>query len=247
MDRLFSDVLYDVIYADPPWRYDFSKVKADSVENHYPTMATDDICRLPVSAAKDCVLYLWTTAPKLEDGLRVMREWGFTYKTQMVWNKDRKGYGYWFMSSHEILLVGVKGHVSPPPPALRIKSVWTEKRRKYSQKPDGIRDAIKQWFPNARRLEMFARTAHEGWDAWGNQSANTGLLADWVERGLERLRSLRLPWGVLVEAWEAAGWNTPINRERDNAVGQQNTSTPLARLLPSHSSPGGAASPKCIL
>jgi N6-adenosine-specific RNA methylase IME4 len=162
--------LYQVIYADPPWRYDFAKVKKDSIEAHYATMATDEICRLRFPVAKDAVLYLWATAPKLEDALQVMSAWGFTYKTQMVWNKDNQGYGYWFMSSHELLPVGTMGRFSPPPPALRIKSVFTQKKGKHSRKPDDIRSLIASWFPDANRLELFARTAAAGWDAWGSEA-----------------------------------------------------------------------------
>ena len=162
--------VYQVIYADPPWHYDFARVKKDSIEAHYPTMATDEICRLRFPVAKDAVLYLWATSPKLKDALQVMSAWGFTYKTQMVWNKDQKGYGYWFMSSHEVLLVGTRGHFSPPPPALRIKSVFTQRKQQHSHKPDEIRDLIRSWFPSARRLELFARTASEGWDVWGDQA-----------------------------------------------------------------------------
>jgi N6-adenosine-specific RNA methylase IME4 len=162
--------LYEVIYADPPWRYDFAKVKKDSIEAHYPTMAIDEICRLRFPVAKDAVLYLWTTAPKLKEGLRVMKAWGFTYKTQIIWNKDRKGYGYWAMSSHEILLIGTRGHFSPPPTALRIKSVFTQKKKSHSQKPSDIRDLIRSWFPNANRLELFAREATDGWDSWGDEA-----------------------------------------------------------------------------
>jgi N6-adenosine-specific RNA methylase IME4 len=160
--------LYQVVYADPPWRYDFIARKKDRVENHYPTMLTDEICRLRFPAAKNAVLYLWATAPKLEDALQVMKAWGFKYKTQMVWDKNQKGFGYWFMSSHEVLLIGTRGHFSPPPPALRIKSVFTQKKGKHSRKPDDIRNLIASWFPDADRLELFARTTAEGWDAWGN-------------------------------------------------------------------------------
>lgn len=46
---------YSVIYADPPWRYERSKVQG-AAEKHYPTMGIDELCALPVPelAAKDC-------------------------------------------------------------------------------------------------------------------------------------------------------------------------------------------------
>ena len=38
---------YSVIYADPPWRYERSKVQG-AAEKHYPTMGIDELCALPV-------------------------------------------------------------------------------------------------------------------------------------------------------------------------------------------------------
>lgn len=52
---------FDVIYADPPWRYG-NMTPSASPENHYPTMSIDDICALDVPAASNAVLYLWGTA-----------------------------------------------------------------------------------------------------------------------------------------------------------------------------------------
>ena len=55
---------YNIIYADPPWKYERSKVQG-AAENHYPTMSIEELCTLPVSeiAEKDCVLFLWATFP----------------------------------------------------------------------------------------------------------------------------------------------------------------------------------------
>ena len=162
-------ITYDVIYADPPWRYSFSKSKSRKIENHYPTMTVSDICGLRVPAKDNSVLYLWTTAPKLLEGLKVMDAWGFSYKSQAVWDKKRQGMGYWFRGQHEILLVGTKGKFSPPEPSDRKPSVFEFNRGKHSKKPDEIRQLIKDWFPRAIRLEMFCRQPACGWDVFGNE------------------------------------------------------------------------------
>ena len=159
---------FDVIYADPPWRYGNMPPSA-SPENHYPTMAIEDICALEVPAAKNAVLYLWATAPLLPEGLRVMDSWGFTYKSGGVWDKQRLGVGYWFRGQHEHLLVGVKGNWSPPPVHLRVASIYSEMSGRHSKKPDEIRNRIATWWPDARRLEMFCRYPAPGWHVWGNQ------------------------------------------------------------------------------
>ena len=161
--------MYDVIYADPPWKYDHSRSSSRRVENQYPTMSDEEIFMYPVRPNKNAVLYLWATAPKLLLALEVMKRWGFTYKTQMVWDKQIIGPGYWFRGQHEILLVGTRGKFSPPPPGDRISSVWNLKRGKHSVKPVGIRDYIKWWFPDAKRVELFARERVEDWEAEGDE------------------------------------------------------------------------------
>lgn len=165
--------LYDVIYADPAWRYDFSKSNSRQIENQYPTMTIDEICALEIPTKPNAVLYLWATAPKLLEAIKVINAWGFDYKTQAIWDKQTMGMGYWFRGQHEILMVSVRGKFSPPKQSLRISSVIKEKRSKHSNKPIYIRDMIAKWYPNSDRLEMFARTIGENWDVWGNQVDNS--------------------------------------------------------------------------
>jgi len=160
---------YQVIYADPPWRYDFSKSDSREIENQYPTMTVVELCDLTIPSESNSVLYLWATAPKLLEALQVLRAWGFTYKTSAIWDKDILGMGYWFRGQHELLLVGVKGSFSPPPQSLRVSSVYRERRTKHSKKPNGIRDLIASWYPDKSRVELFARQKTEGWDCWGNE------------------------------------------------------------------------------
>lgn len=166
---------YDVIYADPAWRYDFSKTKSRDVENQYPTMTIDDICNLPVKnmTNENAVLYMWATAPKLPEAMKVIEAWGFKYVTHGIWDKKMIGMGYWFRWQHELLMVAKKGKFSPPENSLRISSVMEEKRGKHSKKPDFVRDLIKEWFPNVARLEMFCREEKQGWHTWGNESENS--------------------------------------------------------------------------
>lgn len=164
---------YQVIYADPPWKYDFSATDNRKIENHYPTMTVDEICNIRVPSAPNSVLYMWATAPKLLEGLKVLASWGFTYRTHMIWDKEIIGCGWWFRGQHELLLVGVKGKVSPPPHSVRISSMFRKRRTKHSKKPDEIRDLIVKWFPDFTKLEMFARVASEGWDIWGNELENS--------------------------------------------------------------------------
>lgn len=160
---------YSVIYADPPWRYDFSKTNNREIENQYPTMDIEDIKKLSIPCEDNSVLYLWATAPKLREALDTMQAWGFEYKTHMVWDKEIIGMGYWFRGQHELLLVGTKGKFSPPDQDSRISSVYREKRTKHSKKPGLIRNLIHSWYPEFSKIELFARNSDENWDVWGNE------------------------------------------------------------------------------
>lgn len=162
---------YDLIYCDPPWRYDHQESPNRDVENQYPTMTVEEICALDVPAADDCVLFMWATSPKLQEALEAIEAWGFTYKTHAIWDKLKIGMGYWFRGQHELLLVATKGKMSPPHTDNRVSSVFSYKRGKHSAKPIEVYDLIEQMLPNTTRIELFARTEREGWDSWGNETA----------------------------------------------------------------------------
>jgi N6-adenosine-specific RNA methylase IME4 len=161
---------FEVIYADPPWRYRFSETKSREIENQYPTMSLDDIKALDIPSADDCVLLMWATAPKLAEAIEVIAAWGFDYRTCAVWDKEKIGMGYWFRGQHELLLVGVKGEYPAPLPENRFSSVYREARGEHSAKPERYYEMIEAMFPGRTYLELFARSRHgEGWEVWGNQ------------------------------------------------------------------------------
>jgi len=163
---------FDVIYADPPWRYDFAETDNRAIENKYPSMDAEDIKNIKVPSADSAVLFLWATAPKLIEALEVMKAWGFTYKTNAIWDKEIIGMGYWFRGQHELLLVGTKGNYSPPQQENRESSVYKERRTEHSKKPIHYYELIEKSFPSGKYLEMFSRHKHnENWEVWGNQCA----------------------------------------------------------------------------
>ena len=83
-------------------------------------MSIDELCALPVEtlAEKDCLLFLWATFPQLPEALRLIKAWGFSFKTvAFVWLKlNRKsptwfyGLGYWTRGNAEICLLAKRGH-----------------------------------------------------------------------------------------------------------------------------------------
>jgi N6-adenosine-specific RNA methylase IME4 len=169
---------YHVILADPPWRYQHAESDSRAVENQYPTMALGEICALKPwerpaveVAAPDAVLFLWTTAPKLEEAFSVIRAWGFSYRTSWVWDKEAMGMGYWGRIQHEHLLIATRGAPVTPRPEHRPRSVFRSPKSEHSAKPDCVMEAIEAMFPEPEllKVELFQRTPRQGWDAWGNE------------------------------------------------------------------------------
>ena len=163
------DGKYNVILADPPWKYEFSETKAREIENQYPTMDLEQIKEMDLPIDDDAILLLWATAPKLEEALQVLNAWGFSYRTCAIWDKEKIGMGYWFRIQHELLLVGIKGQFKAPEPEDRFSSIIRSPRAEHSQKPEKIYDMIEAMFPFGKYLELFSRSERNGWVAWGNQ------------------------------------------------------------------------------
>ncbi len=189
--------MYQVIYADPPWRYsDKRKSSLGGAENHYPTMCIQDICDLPIKdlAAEDSLLFMWVTFPTLIDAMKVFPAWGFQYKTLgFTWIKTNKrqvleqqsflphehiddffGIGAYTKSNAEICLIGTKGKGSQLVVDNSVPSTIIAPRKRHSQKPDEARQRIEKLTGGkARMVELFARNTAEGWDRWGNEVDNT--------------------------------------------------------------------------
>ena len=165
--------LYGVIFADPPWRFEpYSRITGldRAADNHYATMALDEIKALPIPAAPDCVLFLCATAPMLPQALEVMAAWGFAYRTHIVWVKDRIGTGYWARNKHELLLIGTRGNVPAPAPGDQPLSVIFASVTRHSSKPAAFATLIERMYPNVPKIELFARSPRTGWDVWGNEA-----------------------------------------------------------------------------
>ena len=175
---------YDVILADPPWY--FQNCSADApgqihnrsrgAARYYPTMTTDDICKMEIPAAENSVLFLWSCWPMMEDAMKVVTAWGFQYKTlAWVWIKSNptgwgffKGQGYYTRSNSEPCLLATRG--KPSKPANRsIMSLIYAPVMQHSRKPDDQYRKIEALYPDGTYLELFARRPVDGWDVIGNE------------------------------------------------------------------------------
>lgn len=167
---------YDVILADPPWDYARKTGQAVAIKQ-YATMSLDAIKKIPVGeiAAENAVLFLWVTAPLLREQFEVFDAWQFQYKTiGFSWFKTNPsngapffGVGYYTKSNCELCLFGTHGEIEKPATD-EISQVIVHPRAEHSKKPQPVRDRIKALYPNARRIELFAREADDGWDCAGN-------------------------------------------------------------------------------
>jgi len=99
----------------------------------------------------------------------VLKAWGFQYRTCAVWDKETLGLGWYFRVQHEILLVGKKGKYPIPAESRRPRSVIRERRTTHSKKPEKVARIIEDMYPDARKIELFARRKRFGWDTWGNE------------------------------------------------------------------------------
>ena len=176
--------------VDPPWRFTNKTGKVAPEHKRlarYGTMTLPEIMALPVGqlAAPTAHLYLWCPNALLPDGIAVMKAWGFTYKSNIVWHKVRKdggsdgrGVGFYFRNVTELVLFGVRGkNARTLAPGRRQVNLLATRKREHSRKPDEQYEIIEACSPGPY-LELFARGTRKGWATWGNQ-ADDGYRPTW--------------------------------------------------------------------
>jgi N6-adenosine-specific RNA methylase IME4 len=181
----FSRNRFGAILVDPPWRF-MNRTGKMAPEHkrlsRYGTMSNEEIMKLPVAqlAAPQSHLYLWVPNALIQEGLEVMRRWGFVYKTNIIWFKVRKdggpdgrGVGFYFRNVTELVLFGVRGKLRTGPAGRRQTNIIIEQKRAHSIKPDALFDIIESCSPGPF-IELFARFKRSGWSAWGNETSLNG-------------------------------------------------------------------------
>ncbi|MCD7823310.1 MAG: modification methylase [Oscillospiraceae bacterium] len=178
---------YDVIYADPPWdyggkmQYDKTSIKTVNVgferdifisaaNFKYPTLKLSELKELDVNSisADDCILFMWTTGPQLENSIELGTAWGFEYKTvAFVWDKQVHNPGRYTLSQTEFVLAFKKGRFPSPRGAMNVRQLVSVHRGEHSEKPEQVIEGITRMFPSQKKIELFARKNYSGWDSWG--------------------------------------------------------------------------------
>jgi len=175
---------YRIIVSDPAWKYSNENVEGAAAKK-YPTLSVEQMSLLDVQSLnhpEGTTHFMWATMPLLADALRLMKNWGYEYKTTaFVWVKTRgvddkgdpklySGLGNYTNSNIEIVLLGRSKGLMLEREDKTVKQVVIAPVGEHSAKPAEVRERIVQLYDDEPRLEMFARVAPKGWDVWGNQA-----------------------------------------------------------------------------
>ena len=205
---------YQVIIADPPWSFNdkLAKMRSKtkrSASSQYNVMTVADIAALDVASLADpagCVLALWVPGSFMAAGLEVAKAWGFTLKQNYIWVKTKKrklkagelahpahhlafGMGRLFRQTHETALICTSGKsVYTSMEDHSQRSVCFFPNLGHSRKPPDLHFSLEKMFPEAERLEMFARTDFPNWTCVGNECPST--IGEDIVDSISRLQSL---------------------------------------------------------
>jgi N6-adenosine-specific RNA methylase IME4 len=182
---------YRTIVVDPPWpqkgggtlrgREGWHDAQGASLPMKYRTMPVAQIAALPVGTLAHpdgAHLYLWTTSRFLEDAFAVVRAWGFRFSTVLTWAKTPMGGGLGgaYGISTEFIVYARRGRLAERE---RVRGTWWNWKRPYDERGKPMHSAKPGEFfemvervNHAPRVELFARRARAGWDAWGDQAPN---------------------------------------------------------------------------
>lgn len=172
---------YDLIYADPPWKQskggkknvrknssgkplDYQTISLEEIEEHLRQATT--------LTSENSIMFLWTIDKYLFEAQKIAEKLGYKLHARMIWNKvNGIPAAFTIRYGHEYLLYMYKGKLLPIEKQERgkIHSVFTEKVKKHSQKPEIAYEIIERLYPNTSKLEMYARNTRENWDCWGNE------------------------------------------------------------------------------
>ena len=190
---------FNVIAADPAWKFgDKLPGKGRGAEKHYDVMTVGDICNLQLPPiADDAHLFMWRVSSMQQEALDVVRSWGFTVKSEIVWlkktknGKDHFGMGRHVRLAHEVCLIATRGRGAGVVNKSQRSTFSTEIELTaeelaqctevgdgefegivgvHSRKPPEFFQIVEGLFaPSVNRVELFAREKRPGWTVIGNQ------------------------------------------------------------------------------
>lgn len=172
---------YDIAYIDPPWHYYGSPTKDAAAGKHYPLMSLEELTAIDVRGIlnRRAAAFVWATCPRLQYAIKLIEAWGLHYRgVAYVWVKVNKrgdiiaGQGVvptFTKPTTELLLAATTTPTGRPFPILDLAQpqVVLHPRGAHSAKPPIFRRLIERLCGDRPRIELFARTRTDEWDAWG--------------------------------------------------------------------------------
>lgn len=173
---LFVSEPFACIAADCPWMFkDKLPGNGRGAVKHYNCMQLGDLCSFALPPiADDAVLFFWRVASMQREALDVVESWGFTVKSELVWQKLTRtgkhhfGMGHYVRASHEVCLICTRG--KPKILSHSVRSTFAATVGRHSEKPHAFY-RIAETLCAGPRLELFARTHRDGWTGMGNELA----------------------------------------------------------------------------
>lgn len=189
---------FDIILCDPPWAYDGTNNLAKSscvtgkedqvYDTTYSTNLNDVGEHLQRVCADRSLLYMWVTGPIMQQGLNLMKSWGWDFATiAFVWEKERTNPGYYTLSSTEFIIVGKRGGIPNNTKGSvpryrgcshRVRQFQQTPRLGHSEKPELFHELIETMHPATNKLELFARRHRKGWTCLGNALSGNDIRKD---------------------------------------------------------------------
>jgi N6-adenosine-specific RNA methylase IME4 len=185
VDSPFSGLgKFDVVLADPPWSYYGQQDKWAAAAKFYDLMSDEHLLELPVGdiLTDKGVLFMWATAPRIDFAIDLLRAWGLTFRgIAFVWVKTKQdcltpigaqGVRPSIVKpTSELVLAASRVKRGRPMPIAdeAVRQIVLAPKQEHSRKPDDIHESIDRLYPNASKIELFARRKYPGWEAWGNE------------------------------------------------------------------------------
>ena len=173
--------MYDIIYADPPWPQTKGNTRKCRPKQgkalDYQTMSMTDCFETMepffAQAAEKHNVFLWSIDKFLHEAEVEMQKRGYKLHARMIWDKcNGVAPAFTVRFSHEYLLWFYEpGKMLMPRAETRGKymTVLREPATVHSRKPTAAYEMLEDMFPDAKRIELFARRSRDGWEAWGDE------------------------------------------------------------------------------
>lgn len=180
---------FKCVVADPAWLFDDKLPgKSRGASNNYDCVDAEVMARFGLPPiADDAHLFMWRVSAMQQEALDLVKAWGFTVKSELVWLKRTKngkrhfGMGRHVRLEHEVCLIATRGKgagvLNKSTRSTFVTELYLDDEGggsfeamvgKHSEKPKEFFDIVESLVPGPR-LELFARQTRAGWTTLGNQ------------------------------------------------------------------------------